>query len=31
VPVLDMVHAYMAAGFEGDRHGRRVAKLDAAD
>lgn len=28
VPVIDMVKAYMAAGFEGDRHRRRVDKLD---
>ena len=29
VPVVDMIDAYMAASFEGDRHQRRVAKLDA--
>lgn len=28
-PVLTMIHAYMAAHFEGDRHQRRVDKLDA--
>ncbi len=29
VPVTAMLDAYMAARFEGDRHARRVAKLDA--
>lgn len=29
VPVIDMIHAYMDAQFEGGRHERRVSKLDA--
>lgn len=29
VPVTAMIDAFMAASFEGGRHGRRVDKLDA--
>ncbi|HON88526.1 MAG TPA: RpiB/LacA/LacB family sugar-phosphate isomerase [Spirochaetia bacterium] len=28
VPVIDMIHAYMEAQFEGGRHERRVSKLN---
>lgn len=29
IPVIDLIRAYMTTEFEGDRHARRVSKLDA--